>query len=460
MKKISFLSFLLIFVFLFFINVNSSFAYFEYRNSDGAVTNICGFADELNCSAKLRETCGSDTKAFCVLSNYGCDYTASGIDPVCPPTQTDGGDGTYNLLAPIPGLEEAVDADGIGEYFNVIFLIAIGLSGLLAVIKIVIGGIQYMGDESIFGKTEAKSTITKAILGLIIALAAYALLNTINPELLGGGGLNIKQVTAEIEEDVTEVGPGININGSQVKISTGKAATCKSGIVDIPSSMGSGKICKDLLDKLVILKSKNSNWRITSAIRGKGSQSSCHYSGYPNSGNCADLQITNNPREGYSEQNGSTNPSWGTFCVDVAQVGGLNYLNEASKVTNCQKIQNYKTYKYTSGPHLHVNLIEDGGNQSTSNTTIQNTEASVRVTSGGGLDVAIKKHQSGYKYQLSVIGATKTYNFTIARPYVKLEEDLGLVPPTGGQNYPVKVKRQIGNASFTEILSGSLFLKP
>lgn len=103
----------------------------------------------------------------------------------------------YTLLAPIGGFTEA--PNNIGEYFNKIFLIVIGLCGLLAVIMIVIGGIQYMGDESIFGKTEAKSRIKMAILGLIIALGAYALLNTINPDLLGGGGVNIKQVTAEID---------------------------------------------------------------------------------------------------------------------------------------------------------------------------------------------------------------------------------------------------------------------
>jgi lipoprotein-anchoring transpeptidase ErfK/SrfK len=63
---------------------------------------------------------------------------------------------------------------------------------------IVVGGIQYMGDESIFGKTEGKKKIWAAILGLLIALGSYALLKTINPDLLGGKGLNVQQVSAEI----------------------------------------------------------------------------------------------------------------------------------------------------------------------------------------------------------------------------------------------------------------------
>jgi hypothetical protein len=103
----------------------------------------------------------------------------------------------YKLLAPIGTLKEA--PTDIGTYFNTIFNIAIGLCGVLAVIMIVIGGVQYMGDESVFGKTDAKDRIYNAVLGLLIALGSFALLNTINPDLLGGT-LSIKSVSAGIEE--------------------------------------------------------------------------------------------------------------------------------------------------------------------------------------------------------------------------------------------------------------------
>jgi lipoprotein-anchoring transpeptidase ErfK/SrfK len=115
---------------------------------------------------------------------------------------------SYNLLAPIgelkcidtntanpaPGCEKG----GIGDYLNIIFKIAIGLAGALAVIMIIISSVQYMGDESVFGKTEAKGKILSAIFGLLIALGAYALLNTISPELTGAGGVTVDQVSAEI----------------------------------------------------------------------------------------------------------------------------------------------------------------------------------------------------------------------------------------------------------------------
>jgi len=133
---------------------------------------------------------------FSFVSNM---VVADGPVPLGPDQTTSFDNDTYKLLAPIGDFTEA--PSNIGDYFNIIFKIAIGLCGALAVIMIIIGGIQYMGDESIFGKTEAKSKITAAIFGLLIALGSYALLNTINPALLGGK-INIKQVSAEIDPEV------------------------------------------------------------------------------------------------------------------------------------------------------------------------------------------------------------------------------------------------------------------
>ncbi len=129
---------------------------------------------------------------------------------VNPQTQVDlSGDGTYTLLAPIGGITEIKTtggtcpgnpgiSNGIGCYLNIIFILGIGLCGVLAVIMIVIGGIQYMGDESVFGKTEAKSKILSAVLGLFIALGAYVLLKTINPALTGQNGVMVDSVGVEI----------------------------------------------------------------------------------------------------------------------------------------------------------------------------------------------------------------------------------------------------------------------
>jgi hypothetical protein len=235
----------------------------------------------------------------------------------------------------------------IGDYFNKIFLIAIGLCGALAVVMIIISGVQYMGDESIFGKTEAKAGIRNALLGLLIALAAYVLLNTINPDLLGKGGVNIQQVTANIEEEnITTVGAGATVNGTLVKITPGPAVACTGGLTNIPSSMGSGQICQDLLTKLLAVKAltdaKGVSWTISSSIRGTGTLSSCHIGGNATSGNCVDVV---------------TNGDYSNLCVAIAQVGGLNFANEATSTGSCQSIKPYQTYPTTTGANLHINFI-------------------------------------------------------------------------------------------------------
>lgn len=107
----------------------------------------------------------------------------------------------YDLLAPLPGLQalgvpindrtnEGI-ANGIfttnfslGFWVNRIVLLIIGLLGLFAVIMIVIAGVQYMTTEVIGTKSSAKERIVNALIGLVIALGIFVLLNTINPNLL------------------------------------------------------------------------------------------------------------------------------------------------------------------------------------------------------------------------------------------------------------------------------------
>jgi TRAP-type C4-dicarboxylate transport system permease small subunit len=62
--------------------------------------------------------------------------------------------------------------------------IFIGICAVLAVIMIVWGGIEYMTSELISGKDAGRERIRDAVFGLILALGAWLLLYTINPQLL------------------------------------------------------------------------------------------------------------------------------------------------------------------------------------------------------------------------------------------------------------------------------------
>ncbi len=113
------------------------------------------------------------------------------------PTET-----VYTPLAPLPGLEsidtqynETTNPCPFGNYLNIMVKLIIGISAVLAMVMIVIGGLEYMTSELISSKEAGKERITHAILGLVITLGTYAILNTLNPALLN---VCLKMPTANI----------------------------------------------------------------------------------------------------------------------------------------------------------------------------------------------------------------------------------------------------------------------
>jgi hypothetical protein len=72
----------------------------------------------------------------------------------------------------------------VTEYIRYIYLFSLGLVGITALGGLVYGGFMYMLSGTITSKDEAKKWIWGAISGLILALAAYLILNTINPDLV------------------------------------------------------------------------------------------------------------------------------------------------------------------------------------------------------------------------------------------------------------------------------------
>ncbi len=93
---------------------------------------------------------------------------------------------TYTLLQSLPkegpDLEKNVTLE---QYLTWAFRFVLALAGFLAVMMIVIGGVEYIisgASESMRG--EAKKRIENAIWGLVMALVSYLVLYTINPSLV------------------------------------------------------------------------------------------------------------------------------------------------------------------------------------------------------------------------------------------------------------------------------------
>ena len=114
-----------------------------------------------------------------IVSSFMFVHTAK-VAQACTSTNSN-----YCLLAPLPGLGDSVDTtQGVGSYINVLIKITIGLISVLAVVMLVVGGIEYMVSNIAGEKASAKSRMTNAIFGLILMLSSYLILNTINPKLV------------------------------------------------------------------------------------------------------------------------------------------------------------------------------------------------------------------------------------------------------------------------------------
>jgi hypothetical protein len=102
--------------------------------------------------------------------------------PPCTPSANG-----YCLLAPLPlngagsPVQNSVD---INTYIRAAITLIIGLAGGLAVILIMVGGIEYITSATGMGKSNGKDKIYNAIIGLLLVIGAYAILYTINPNLL------------------------------------------------------------------------------------------------------------------------------------------------------------------------------------------------------------------------------------------------------------------------------------
>jgi hypothetical protein len=93
---------------------------------------------------------------------------------------------TYNLLAPLPGGSNQVSGQSIFvDYAKQLFFFILTGAAVLAFMMIVMGGIEYMGGAGNPNTLkDARNRITNAILGLLLAVASYLILRTINQDLV------------------------------------------------------------------------------------------------------------------------------------------------------------------------------------------------------------------------------------------------------------------------------------
>ena len=94
---------------------------------------------------------------------------------------------SYTLLEPLPDISggggtisTVVFKDYVGYAFNLF----IALAAVAAVFMIVLGGLQYMSTDAWEGKSAGISKLKNAVLGLLLILCSYLILQTIDPRLV------------------------------------------------------------------------------------------------------------------------------------------------------------------------------------------------------------------------------------------------------------------------------------
>ena len=96
-----------------------------------------------------------------------------------------------------PEIGRNVPGTTLEGYVRYIYLFALSIVGIAALGAITFGGITYMLSDTITSKDEAKKWIWGAVTGLILALAAYLILYTINPDLVSLRGLTLPSTGSE-----------------------------------------------------------------------------------------------------------------------------------------------------------------------------------------------------------------------------------------------------------------------
>ncbi len=226
-----------------------------------------------------------------------------------------------------------------GAFVANFYQFALMIGGVLAFGVIVYGGVRYMasvGNPS--GQSDAKEWIEAALLGLLLLVGAYFILNVINPQLLN---LTLPTLTAVNIQAPTTAGGGITTGcaGGGCQNLAGDGLTCKPANQQ-PNDQASCSAAQGMVTTLQCIQNKvgSSDFTVTEAMPPTvPHESQCHQDGC-----CVDTTL-NNPT--------------------CAQVGAL--INAAAAcgatVANEYAACGGSTYGTTEGSNVHINSTHTGG---------------------------------------------------------------------------------------------------
>ena len=131
-------------------------------------------------SNKLKALAMGGTSVVAVLGNSVNTFAGK---VKCP----DGKDATGNSLTECGGLKGSSNQNDLMAQANTIINVVIGVIGFVAVAFIIFGGVQYTTSAGDPGKVKkAKDTILYGIIGLMVSMLAYAIVNFVLANVFKG----------------------------------------------------------------------------------------------------------------------------------------------------------------------------------------------------------------------------------------------------------------------------------
>ncbi|NTW46042.1 MAG: hypothetical protein HGB18_03270 [Candidatus Moranbacteria bacterium] len=285
---------------------------------------------------------------------------------------------TYEPLEPIPGAE---DAAKLPDYITGIYKFALWAVGIAAMFMITIGGGMYLtsaGNTSAMGN--AKGVITDAIIGLVLALFAWFLLNLINPSILSGdlsvfSTVGVASSGSQAAGGTTSGATGTSGQGavstvnqaSTLSAAAAAKALLASSNVTISSS-GDCKSASGAVSPSSNLTEMSSGKAMTTCHDGCKSGSLCTGSSYANAtllnalftaSNSASLTI--NSLAGGDHSAGSAHYSGNAADIDLPNAALTSYLQKSSSTTctykgGAQYRVNGVYWWYEDSSHIHVQM--------------------------------------------------------------------------------------------------------
>ena len=124
-------------------------------------------------------------------------------------------DGLDDLEKEAAGCDDVADLNKPWEITQNVINMVIAVLGIVAVIFIIIGGTQFVTSQGDSTKTKkARDTILYAVLGVVLAAAAYAIVNFVLANVFGDQGAGGGTAESSAEEQNAEESTGEDAGGN------------------------------------------------------------------------------------------------------------------------------------------------------------------------------------------------------------------------------------------------------